>query len=83
MITGSVISAPPGACGLAVTTPAHLDDGFLSQAGGLVIGLAEDYLGQARAVADDQERHGLQLPAAMQPAGDHHVLANVPGQVGG
>jgi hypothetical protein len=45
--------------------------------------MALDDLGQAGAVPDDQERHGLQLPAAMQPAGDLHVLADAAGQVGG
>ena len=72
----------------------NLDDGFLGQRRAAAVlaaavladtVLAEtglDDLREPGAVPDDQERHGLQLPAAMQPAGDHHVLADVLGQVG-
>jgi hypothetical protein len=67
-----------------------LQDGLLRdrraaavRAGAVLAGMGLDDLGQAGAVPDDQERHGLELPAAMQPAGDHHVLADVRRQVGG
>ncbi len=80
-MTGSVSSAPPGACGLAVTMPLDLQNGFLAWQVGA--GVPEHDLGQARAVAQDQEGNGLQFPAAMQPAGDRHVLADMLRQVGG
>ena len=64
--TGSVTSTPPGAWALAVAVPTT-STGVSS--GGTVGRVAADHdLGQAGAVADDQERERRELAAPVHPA---------------
>jgi hypothetical protein len=57
--------------------PGDLDDALLA---GQVAAVADD-LRQPGAVSDDEEGHGFQQPAAMDPAGDRHSLAGVLGEL--
>ena len=79
---GSVTSTPPGACGLAVAVPTTSIGRLLGrQAGGRLP--ADHHLGEAGAVADDQERELRQLAATMHPALQADGLARLGGgQVG-
>ena len=64
---GSVTSTPPGACGLAVAVPTT-STGVSSGGSPAAASPRTHDLGEAGAVADDQERERGELAAAVHPA---------------
>ncbi|MFN8567756.1 MAG: hypothetical protein U0Z44_09615 [Kouleothrix sp.] len=76
--SGWWISTPPGACGSATTIPSTDNTVSAWQAGQpSTSGIFDHDLGQALAVAQDQEAEVAELPQAMQPAGDAHALPDM------
>ena len=77
VMTGSITSTPPGACGLGLATPTTstvVSSGSVST--WAIVGLVpDDDLGSAGAVAHDEERQAGETAAAVHPAVEANGVA--------